>query len=260
MGFKALLMPLLGWGCLVTEPADWAREETHPAAKKLLGPSPTLALLVVAAIGLLLSPLDLPEVSSLTVPIVWVALACRIRWSSKAIEYPTDELEREHLGRSVAVPLSLCIVVFCVGDTILKWPSNEPITTGGLLGLETFSIAMLLIPIIMLAKSVVKGAIDGLIILFIVNILISVSQAMKEPIEYLLARGLSALLSPLGLSIPDWFDSVTHLLYWTAIYCSLVGIGWLAARQTMQDQIAGDENADVVGRIKGLIYRSKRAL
>ena len=56
MGFKALLMPLLGWGCLVTEPADWAREETHPAAKKLLGPSPTLALLVVAAIGLLHKP------------------------------------------------------------------------------------------------------------------------------------------------------------------------------------------------------------
>jgi hypothetical protein len=239
---------------------DWAREPTHPIAKNIFGPSPTLTLTVIAALGIWLSTFDLPSWSALNISVLWTGLVIRWRWTNREVPSDLTDTERDHLGRSIATPLLLAISVYVLGEFALGLP--EDATTAELLIdlMRALSLALIAIPVLVLAKGMKDAIVQMVLIVWLVTFSLILSRSIVEATRQWREALLNALLEQVGLSVPNWFDPLTEFLFWLVVYTAISGIAWLAARQTIDEQLTGDNEVDVAERLKDMLRGSESGL
>jgi hypothetical protein len=180
---------------------------------------------------------------------------------------PTEDLtrdltltEREQLARSIAVPLVFSIVTSVLGAFTLSWQGGSDATSGFLDLMQSLSLTLLAVAVLVLSKERFNGIVETAVILCLATFLLNLSKLLADATEKARESLYNALLSPLGVTIPNGFDPLAEFFFWVVAYLAIMGITWLAFRQTLVEYLAGGEEARIGDRIKKMVFNPKLAL
>jgi len=186
-------------------------------------------------------------------------LVIRWRWATREVPTALTDPERNHLGRSLAVPLFLAIFGYVLGAFALALPENETAATLLIALMRSLSLALIAIPVLAFAKEITNAIVQVVLIVWLVTFSLNLSRSVVEATRQWRENLMNALLNQGGLSVPAWFDPLTEFIFWLVVYTAVSGIAWIAARQSIDQQLAGDDD-DVAKRLKKLLKGSESAL